>query len=103
VPKSAVFAVVEEHVRNGSGLLWCCFALSSWCVAWLLHTCLVAHLQKQLLLKLLKCGWCIYLMQALDEKVIIFKKKRRKNYRRTTGHRQVSIRGYVHHFIKHFS
>lgn len=25
---------------------------------------------------------------ALDEKVIIFKKKRRKNYRRTTGHRQ---------------
>lgn len=31
------------------------------------------------------------LMQALDEKVIIFKKKRRKNYRRTTGHRQVRI------------
>jgi large subunit ribosomal protein L21 len=29
---------------------------------------------------------------ALDEKVIIFKKKRRKNYRRTTGHRQVSYR-----------
>ncbi|XP_013626183.1 PREDICTED: 50S ribosomal protein L21, mitochondrial-like isoform X2 [Brassica oleracea var. oleracea] len=26
---------------------------------------------------------------ALDEKVLIFKKKRRKNYRRTTGHRQV--------------
>ncbi|KAG2238269.1 hypothetical protein Bca52824_092481 [Brassica carinata] len=25
---------------------------------------------------------------ALDEKVLIFKKKRRKNYRRTTGHRQ---------------
>eukprot|EP00897_Mesotaenium_endlicherianum_P003490 jgi/Mesen1/3169/ME000184S02241 len=25
---------------------------------------------------------------ALDEKVIIFKKKRRKNYRRTNGHRQ---------------
>eukprot|EP00850_Spirogloea_muscicola_P020548 SM000219S06693 [mRNA] locus=s219:144912:146289:+ [translate_table: standard] len=26
--------------------------------------------------------------QVLDAKVIIFKKKRRKNYRRTTGHRQ---------------
>lgn len=29
------------------------------------------------------------LSQALDAKVIIFKKKRRKNYRRTRGHRQV--------------
>ncbi|XP_056849040.1 50S ribosomal protein L21, mitochondrial isoform X2 [Raphanus sativus] len=28
---------------------------------------------------------------ALDEKVLIFKKKRRKNYRRTTGHRQVQF------------
>ncbi|KAJ0743923.1 putative ribosomal protein L21 [Helianthus annuus] len=28
---------------------------------------------------------------ALDAKVIIFKKKRRKNYRRTKGHRQVKI------------
>lgn len=34
------------------------------------------------------------LMQALDEKVIIFKKKRRKNYRRTTGHRQVGTEPY---------
>lgn len=33
-------------------------------------------------------------MQALDEKVIIFKKKRRKNYRRTTGHRQVGTEPY---------
>jgi hypothetical protein len=32
--------------------------------------------------------WLFDFMQALDEKVIIFKKKRRKNYRRTTGHRQ---------------
>ena len=32
------------------------------------------------------------LIQALDEKVIIFKKKRRKNYRRTTGHRQVRLK-----------
>ena len=29
--------------------------------------------------------------QALDAKVIIFKKKRRKNYRRTKGHRQVNL------------
>ena len=29
------------------------------------------------------------LFQALDAKVLIFKKKRRKNYRRTKGHRQV--------------
>lgn len=29
--------------------------------------------------------------QALDAKVIIFKKKRRKNYRRTKGHRQVCL------------
>lgn len=35
--------------------------------------------------------WLFDFMQALDEKVIIFKKKRRKNYRRTTGHRQVSL------------
>ncbi|RVW95823.1 hypothetical protein CK203_025821 [Vitis vinifera] len=27
-------------------------------------------------------------LEALDAKVIIFKKKRRKNYRRTKGHRQ---------------
>lgn len=31
-----------------------------------------------------------FLAQALDAKVIIFKKKRRKNYRRTKGHRQVT-------------
>lgn len=30
--------------------------------------------------------------QALDAKVIIFKKKRRKNYRRTKGHRQVCLK-----------
>jgi hypothetical protein len=38
--------------------------------------------------------WLFDFMQALDEKVIIFKKKRRKNYRRTTGHRQVSLSLY---------
>lgn len=30
-----------------------------------------------------------FFTQALDAKVLIFKKKRRKNYRRTKGHRQV--------------
>lgn len=34
------------------------------------------------------CIW-FFSCQALDAKVIIFKKKRRKNYRRTKGHRQV--------------
>lgn len=34
------------------------------------------------------CIFC-FLYQALDAKVLIFKKKRRKNYRRTKGHRQV--------------
>jgi ribosomal protein L21 len=35
------------------------------------------------------------LSQALDAKVIIFKKKRRKNYRRTKGHRQVFLKSIV--------
>lgn len=41
------------------------------------------------ILKLIYLFPVLLSLQALDAKVIIFKKKRRKNYRRTKGHRQV--------------
>ncbi|KAH9796987.1 50S ribosomal protein L21 [Citrus sinensis] len=69
VPDAAVHAVVEEHKMSQAIGDWLSFYTAC-------QSMLLPELSSLVTLK------------ALDAKVIIFKKKRRKNYRRTKGHRQ---------------
>jgi Ribosomal prokaryotic L21 protein len=68
VTNAVVHAVIEEQVPHTKSSLRC---IISWWLA-----CLIFFLS--------------FLKQGKDPKKIIFKYKRKKNYRRTIGHRQVT-------------
>lgn len=69
VPNAAVHAVVEEQVVHWLEILLTWFSVHSYTLTWL-----VTHNLS---------------FQGLNPKVMVFKYKKKKNYRRNIGHRQV--------------
>ena len=102
VPGAHVTALLEEHVSIPSAI-----EIQSIDCNVYIPTVVAISLPVKVLMTMIRTdmflcvGWGSSWVQALDAKVIIFKKKRRKNYRRTNGHRQVRTLSGISYHLPH--